>query len=476
MSAASKKSWWNWIWPSGITGQIILLLVVTVVLSQGINIVLVAGERADAFRRGAAGPLIDQTVIAAELLQTADDATKARLLRALGGRERRVSLDAKPRAKQNNNSKLAEKMAARLKRESGFNAIVEARFIERRFQRQRNERVNRDRDVESERPRNRTRSNRPTRVDRLVISLELGPNQWLNTVWRLPSRDLDWLRTSLLFNLGLALSLSILAILILRRVTRPIKDLAVAADALGRGDDVPSLKEAGPREVKQATTAFNAMQDRLTRFVKDRTQMLAAISHDLRTPITSLRLRAELLDDDDARDNMIRTLDEMQSMTESVLAFARDDAASEAMADVDIPSLLEDCASVLRAQGSRVDFGFNTAETTTLRGRPVALKRAIGNLLQNAIIYGDRAEVSITSKEDSLSFTIRDYGPGIPEERIEEMFKPFTRMEGSRNRETGGTGLGLSIARSIIHSHGGDISLQNASEGGLIVTVSLPLA
>lgn len=476
MSASPKKSWMNWLWPSGLTSQIILLLVITVVISQGINIVLVAGERADAFRRGAAGPLIDQTVIAAELLKSADDTMQARLLKALSGRERRVTIDSAPLAKEANTSRLTQKLAARLKRESDLNAIIEARFIERRFQRQREERVRQDSNSRPERPRFRDRPNRSMQVDRLVISLELSSNRWLNLVWRLPSRDLDWLKTSLLFNVGLAFALSILAILILRRVTRPIKDLATAADALGRGEDVPSLEEAGPREIKQATAAFNAMQDRLTRFVKDRTQMLAAISHDLRTPITSLRLRTELLDDEEIKGNMIRTLDEMQSMTESVLAFARDDAATEAMTEVDVLALLEDSASTLREQGARIEFGFNSTQSTKLRGRPLALKRAINNLMQNAVLYGEYAEVSATSRDQTLSFSIRDHGPGIPDERMEDMFKPFTRMETSRNRETGGTGLGLSIARSIIRSHGGDISLQNASEGGLIVTVSLPLA
>lgn len=477
MSATSEKSWRRWLWPSSLTSQIILLIVLTVIISQTINVVLVAGERADAFRRGASGPLIDQTVIAAELLQSSDEATQARLLKALSGRERRVTIDSQALAKDRNSSRLTSKLANRLKRESGLNAVVEARFIERRFQNQRSEpkreagaRPNRDR------PRLRDRPNRPMQVDRLIVSLELSSDRWLNLVWRLPGRDLEWLKTSLLFNIGLALVLSILAILFLRRVTRPIKDLATAADALGRGEDVPALTEDGPREIKQATAAFNAMQDRLTRFVKDRTQMLAAISHDLRTPITSLRLRTELLDDEEARKNMVRTLDEMQSMTESVLAFARDDATSEAMAEVNVLALLEDCASTLRAQGARIDFGLNAAQSTQLRGRPLALKRAISNLMQNAVLYGEFAEINVRSDRDTLSFTIRDHGPGIPEDRMEDMFKPFTRMESSRNRETGGTGLGLSIARSIIHSHGGDIRLQNASEGGLIATVNLPLA
>tara|TARA_R110000868_G_scaffold92493_2_gene256696 strand:- start:3353 stop:4834 length:1482 start_codon:yes stop_codon:yes gene_type:complete len=492
MNAASRKSWWRFIWPSGLTGQIILFIVLTILISQAINIVLVAGERADAFRRGAAGPLIGQTIIAAELLQTSDGPTEQRLLRVLSSRERRVTIDPEPLAGTSDRSAMTNMLATRLQAESGLTARVEARFVERRF-----EHVSDDREPSVPRQRGRVAQTRHAMpmdrdmdeamdeamgrsrdrlVDRLVVSLELAPQRWLNIVLWLPGRDLDWLRTSLLYNLALALALSGLAIWFLRRVTRPIKDLAGAADALGRGEQVPMLAETGPQEIRRATAAFNAMQDRLTRFVKDRTQMLAAISHDLRTPITSLRLRAELLDDETAKANIVRTLDDMQSMTESVLAFARDDADSEPISQIDLLALLEECAAIYKAQGAEIDFDINATSSPLLRGRPLALKRAISNLMENAILYGDRANISVASADQTVSFEIRDHGPGIPPERMEEMFKPFSRIETSRNRETGGTGLGLSIARSIIHRHGGEISLQNADEGGLIVTVSLPSA
>lgn len=488
MSTTSRKSWRRFIWPQGLTGQIIILIILTILISQIINIILVAGERADAFRRGAAGPLIGQIIIAAELLQNTDEATEQRLLAALSSSERRLTIDAKPLARVTNSSAFTRRLETRLQRESGLTARIEARFVEKRFQQNsedseaRNE-LRREvrREIRRQQRNERSQTNnqsriRPLQVDRFIVSLELSKDRWLNTVLRLPGRDLEWLRTSLFYNLALALILCGIAIWFLRRVTRPVKDLTIAADALGRGEDVPLLAETGPLEIRRATSAFNAMQDRLTRFVKDRTQMLAAISHDLRTPITSLRLRAELLDDETARDNMIRTLDEMQTMTEGVQAFARDDAASEPISDVDILDLLEECASIFRAQGGQIDLTVNATPKPLLRGRPMSLKRAINNLLENAIVYGKRAEISIDSNQKSVIVKIRDFGPGIPPDRMEEMFKPFARLESSRSRETGGTGLGLSIARSIIHGHGGEISLQNASEDGLIVTIDLPSA
>lgn len=476
MSAPSPKSWRRFIWPSGLTGQIIALIILTILISQTINIVLVAGERADAFRRGAAGPLIGQISIAAELLQDTDEATQQRLLAALSTNDRRLTIDARPLARITNGSKLTKRLETRLQRESGLTTRIEARFAKRRFEREDDERpAGRNPRRERTGPGGPNRL-RPLQVDRFIASVELSPGRWLNTVLRLPGRDLEWLRTSLFYNIGLALVLCGIAIWFLRRVTRPMKELTTAADALGRGEDVPLLAESGPREIRHATSAFNAMQDRLTRFVKDRTQMLAAISHDLRTPITSLRLRTELLDDETARDNMIRTLDDMQSMTESVLAFARDDAANEPISDVDILSLLEECAGIFRVQGGQIDLSVITTSIPSLRGRPLSLKRAINNLLENAVIYGQRAIITVDSTKNSVAIRIQDFGPGIPQDRIEEMFKPFARLESSRNRETGGTGLGLSIARSIIHGHGGEISLQNADEGGLIVSINLPLA
>lgn len=478
MSATEKRKWWQYLWPSSLTGQIVLLIVFTILAAQTINIFLVAHERAEAFRSGAVGPLTDQSIIAAELLEDTDDVTRTRLLRVLSGRDQRTTIDARPLANNKNASILAARLARQLTRRSGRQARVEARFIKRRFDR------DDDDDDDRRRPRYRQRDRlermgrparalRPFRVDRLLVSLKLKDGNWLNILWRLPSRDLDWLKTTMFSNIVLAVFLSLLAILFLRRVTRPVKNLASAAEALGRGEDVPALKEEGPREIRRATAAFNAMQDRLSRFIKDRTQMLAAISHDLRTPITSLKLRAELLDDEPTRDNMMRILDEMQAMTESVLSFARDDANNEAIESIDIRQLLHECADAHIGNEEKVRFEMGDAPIM-VRGRPLSLKRAFGNLLENALVYGQHATISVADNAESYLISIRDKGPGIPNHQQEDMFKPFTRLENSRNRDTGGTGLGLAIARSVIRGHGGDISLQNGAGGGLIATVSLP--
>jgi signal transduction histidine kinase len=216
------------------------------------------------------------------------------------------------------------------------------------------------------------------------------------------------------------------------------------------------------------------MQERLRRFVGDRTRMLAAIGHDLRTPITSLKLRAELLDDEEARTKMLATLDEMQRMSEATLAFARDDAATEPTRVVDLAALLDSIADDLAEMGKPVTF----IESPRLPYpcRPTALKRAVANLVENAIQYGERARVSLESRSVGPVIVVDDDGPGIPEERLDDVFKPFVRLEESRNRATGGAGLGLSIARSIVLSHGGDLVLANRKGGGLRAEIRLPAA
>jgi signal transduction histidine kinase len=272
------------------------------------------------------------------------------------------------------------------------------------------------------------------------------------------------------------MAVAILAIvgLIVRRATRPLAALADRVEAFGRGAPSMTLPETGPREVRRLTAAFNRMQERLARFISDRTRMLAAIGHDLRTPITSLKIRTELLDDEESRDKMMATLDEMQRMTEATLAFAREDADAEPLRSVDLNALVESLCDDLAAMGK--DVAFAGVERLPYACRPTALRRAISNLVDNAVRYGDRARVALAATAEGPRITIDDDGPGIPADRIEEVYKPFVRLETSRSRETGGTGLGLSIARSIILAHGGELTLGNRKDGGLHVEIRLPRA
>jgi signal transduction histidine kinase len=250
--------------------------------------------------------------------------------------------------------------------------------------------------------------------------------------------------------------------------------LAAAAERLGRGESVPALSESGPLDIRQATRAFNRMGARLQRFVQDSTRMLAAISHDLRTPITTLRLRAEFVDDEETRTKILETLEEMQRMTEATLAFAREEAAAEDTRTVDFAALVDSVCADLADLGQ--DVAFSGPERLPYACRPLSLKRALRNLIENAVAYGRRARVGLAAGEDALRVVIEDDGPGIPEADFERVFQPFVRLEESRSPETGGIGLGMAIARSIVRGHSGEIELENRPEGGLRVTVRLPLA
>jgi signal transduction histidine kinase len=276
---------------------------------------------------------------------------------------------------------------------------------------------------------------------------------------------------------GLGIAIVLLSIVLVtlvstRLLARPIEHFTDAAERFGRDPKAAPMAEIGPAELRRAARAFNGMQASVQRFIEDRTQMVAAISHDLRTPITRMRLRAEFVEDEEQRDRMLGDLDQMAEMIEATLAFSRDDAASEPPTALDLPSLLESMAD--EASDAGHEARYCGPAHRILQGRPVALRRAFGNLVDNAIKYGEAVEITLADTGDGCCITIADRGPGIAATDHERVFAPFVRLEGSRNRDTGGTGLGLSIARSIVRGHGGEIRLENRQEGGLLVSVSLP--
>ncbi len=258
------------------------------------------------------------------------------------------------------------------------------------------------------------------------------------------------------------------------RATAPLSVFASAAERLGVDVNAEPLREKGPPEVRRATRAFNTMQTRVKRYIQDRTQMLAAISHDLRTPITRLRLRAEFVDDDEQRGKMMNDLNEMEAMIAETLVFARDDAANEPASHIDVAAVIASLCGDLRFAGR--DATYTGPDSLEFLTRPLAFKRAITNLVDNALKYGKTAQVTLAPSASELRIFVDDTGPGVPPHEMDRVFQPFVRLEGSRSRETGGAGLGLTIARNAIRSMGGDVELTNRSEGGLRVTVSLPVA
>jgi signal transduction histidine kinase len=315
------------------------------------------------------------------------------------------------------------------------------------------------------------------RDDRITVLMRLPDGPWLTVTAALgglrPWHSGGFLLAFVLMTAAAA-ALTIWAV---RRLTAPVRTLALAAEALGRDVNAPPLPEDGPTEIATAASAFNTMAARIRRFVQDRTEMLTAIGHDLRTPITRLKLRAEFMEDDEQRRKMLNDLEELEAMVSATLAFGRDAKTAEAVSPLDLPELLRtvlDEAGDARPEAAD-RLSYEGPNRLTVRARPLALKRAFVNLVANALAYGGSARVRVEPPAAGMiSVIVEDDGPGIPPEHLDRVFEPFHRVESSRNRETGGVGLGLPIARNILRAHGGDVTLANRPMGGVRVSVLLP--
>jgi signal transduction histidine kinase len=271
----------------------------------------------------------------------------------------------------------------------------------------------------------------------------------------------------------LVIVMSIALFVTARSITRPLSELARAADSVGRDLRQPKIAERGAREIRNAARAFNTMQDRLQRYLDSRSRVLAAMSHDLKTPLTRLRLQVEMLEDSAAQTRIGKQLDEMESMVHGALALFRGLDDNEAFTPLDINEMLETLRSEFAEMSAPVKIEGHAARS--IMGKPQALRRCLTNLIANAVKFGTRATV-VVEDGASLVMRVRDEGPGIPEDQLERVFEPFYRLESSRNRDTGGSGLGLSIARDVIQAHGGSLVLRNLPVRGLEAVVTLPRA
>ncbi len=268
------------------------------------------------------------------------------------------------------------------------------------------------------------------------------------------------------------ISIAALAYIVARMTTRPLKQLAQAAKDLGNDINHPPLKLAGASEIRQASAAFNAMQARIRQYIFQRTQMLAAITHDLQTPLTRMRLRLEKVADRELQERLVDDLSAMQEMVREGLDLARSTDTTENMQPLDLDSLLDSVCSDATDAGQQVVV--EGSANMALMGRPMALRRCLVNLIDNAIKYGQMARVIVEGHGGAARIRIRDNGSGIAPGELARVFEPFYRVESSRSRESGGTGLGLTIARNIAEQHGGSIALANHPDGGLEVTLILP--
>ena len=305
----------------------------------------------------------------------------------------------------------------------------------------------------------------------MQLAIELKDGRWLNVGTRFHRPPIQWPWASVLsFGLTAAILVGIALWYGLSRVTGPLRNLARAADRFGRGDEPVSIVSEGPVEVRELSSALLRMQDRIGRFVAERMRLLAALGHDLRSPLTALRVEAELVDDDDTRNRLITSIEEMQGMVETTLNYAKGISGSEELETIELAGYLRALVSDMHAT-----LPVDAPEDLHLKARPVSLRRALRNLIENALRYGETPKIEARAETDTVVIDIKDQGPGIADEDLEHVFDPYVRLEESRSRDTGGIGLGLSIARTIIQSHGGDLRLLNREGGGLIARIELPV-
>lgn len=307
----------------------------------------------------------------------------------------------------------------------------------------------------------------------VAVAAELPDGRWITVRARVPANQpriggLLLVQTGILFILLLGPLLWVAW-----RVSRPLKTLARAASDMRPGADETPVVESGPEDVRALTRAFNEMQGRIRAMLSDKDRMLGAVGHDLRTPLASLRVRVEQVDDEPLRDKMAATIAEMAAMLDDILSLARAGQPKEQPEPTDLASLLGALVGDYRAMGRPVDLAAEGALATRIV-RPASLRRALRNLIDNAVTYGGSATVGLTENADgSLVISIDDSGPGIASDRIADMMEPFARAEASRNRDTGGSGLGLALARAIALAEGGRLELINRAEGGLSARIAL---
>ncbi|MFQ6549768.1 ATP-binding protein [Aestuariibius sp. 2305UL40-4] len=435
--------------PNGLAGRFALLLIVSLVSANLLALAVLSFERVRLDRAALVAREEERILSLVPALEAAVPEARPRLAHAASTRFSRVTVDPEPLVMTQPDAPRSLALAR---------ALTEALD---------------GRDVRAAirvRPDSEAAGMREAVAASVRLSIpEGGQAQWLNIRSRgrqprPPGSDEGAFLLILVLSLAAVLGVGLLFV---RRLTQPLTELASAARAAGRGDRSARVNAEGPREMRDAATAFNDMQARIARFDAERMRTLAAVGHDLRTPITSLRIRAEMLEAEESGP-MIRTLDEMTVMADGLVAYARGSSEGEPFRDVELGPLVE------RACVER-GVPFDCHEEAILRGRPVALGRAIGNLLDNALRYGKSASASMIRDANVAVVTIDDDGPGIPDHMLTEVFAPFVRGEDSRSAETGGVGLGLAIVQDVIAAHGGTVALENLPEVGLRATVRLPL-
>ena len=483
--------------PTSLFGQTLLLLLAGLIVSHAVGSFIYSLDRESAVR--AVGGLATAQRIAnvSRLVEDMPADWRNRLVTGLSDRSLTVALSASPPLTTSDAGPVADVIRDYLIRQlrlpPGREPMVSVDTIEgppfgRRYGRPNSEfgnergaesgmgrgRMMREQDGDDgRRGRSREHERRPMmRALGLEVAVPLADGQWLFFATNLPSSNTGFSYQYLISMLVMAAFIIAISVWAVRRMTAPLATVARAADRLGRDVSAPPLPESGTVEMKQAAQAFNAMQTKLRALIENRTRMLAALSHDLRTPLTLLRLRTENVDNTEERDKMLATIADMDAMIGATLQYAREQAADEPRRATDVSALVQSVTDDMADAG--LDVAMTQGPPVSIDCQPAALKRALTNLIENAVKYGQRARVSLTALPQNVEIAVEDDGPGIPEDQLTRVFEPFYRVEGSRSRDTGGVGLGLAIANTVVQAQGGTLLLSNRQPQGLRAVITLP--
>lgn len=458
----------KWYFPDSLRGQLVLLIVVALVIAQALSVWLFVDERSLAVRTAQGLEAAARAANVARLIDEAPASLHSAILRAANSPFVQFSMSDRPEVDHLDHSDgggLADRIGALMAPDAPREIRVELH------------------DVAAGTP---DMTHVPADMVQMHgammggalstvemrLAIALADGTWLNVSTRFQKPPLQWpWAQAVTFVATAALVLIAACWLILTRITGPLTRLSASAEDFGRGEPGAPLVARGPSEVRHLTEAFNRMQSRLIRFISDRTRLLASLSHDLKSPLTAMRVRAEMVEEGEDRERLIASIDEMRDMVEATLSFARGMAESEPSEPVDLAAFLRQLRTDMA-----VDFALEAGSGLKVRIRPRAMRRALRNVIENALRYGGSAAVTAQHAGNVIQIIVTDQGPGIPETEFERVFEPFYRLEKSRSRETGGSGLGFSIARSIVQAHGGTITLENQAGGGLAVRIELPAA
>lgn len=450
--------------PRSLIGQIALVMAVALLAAQAINFGVLFAERQRANHTQIEAPPMSRFVTLLQRLAATPAAGRAALLDERGRRGRfEIGAESAIPAEASD-----PRIVARLRDQAEENGVAlrDARGavrdeveLPRRFR----DRISPEEMAHAQ--------ERMRHLQTLILSAQLADGSWVNA--RLITQRPDpWLAvraagsTLLIYFLLLAAMIWIAV-----RLARPLRDLTAAAERFeGRGE-IPQVEPRGPADVRRAILAFNAMSARVSAMFDEKDRMLGAIGHDLRTPLASLRIRAESVEPEAERARMIATIEEMTAMLDDTLALARSGRAAENLRPVDISALTDTVVEEFRALGHDVTFEEGARRTAAVQ--PNLLRRAVRNLVDNAVKYAGSAEVAVRATPRGIAIEVADRGPGIPNAKLGNVQEPFVRLETSRNRETGGSGLGLALARAAAQAHGGSLELENRPDGGLLARILL---